>query len=307
MSLAPQHTLAESVRLAGVGLHSGEASAVFMRRAPADHGVRFIRNDGLDVVASVRAVSGVRFGTTLADAEKRTVATVEHLMAALYFCGVDNVLVEIDGPELPILDGSAAPIVEAVERAGVIAQAAPRKRLKLLKPLEVSDGDRWIRAVPADGAYLDLAIDFDDPAIGAASVSLSLDDRAGLRARLSPARTFCRRDEIEALQSNGFARGGSLQNAIVVDGGRILNDGGLRDEQEFVLHKALDFIGDLYLLGAPFEAQLEAHRCGHDLNTRFAAAVAAAGPDVVAVVEERLRAAPRAAPCPSLPGARRAV
>lgn len=272
MHALQQTTLAKAVFLSGTGLHSGAPCRAALRPARADLGVVFrLANKDRPaslIPASVGAIAATRLSTSLADASGATIATVEHLMAAVMITGVDNLLVDVSSAELPILDGSAAPFVEAIDRAGVKQLSAARQSIKLMAPIEVSDGDRRIRATPYDGRLLDIAIAFDDAAIGAQSLSIDLDDAPSMR-RLAQARTFCRLADVDAMREAGLSRGGSLDNAIVVDGGRILNPQGLRDPAEFALHKALDLIGDLRLAGAPILARIEARRPGHDLNARF--------------------------------------
>lgn len=227
------------------------------------------------IKASPHAVTTTRLGTTLSNADGVIVSTVEHLMAALAICGVDNVVAELNAAELPIMDGSAAPFVSAFMEAGVASQGAPRRRLLLREPVEVRDGDRVVRAEPAQRFSMQVAIDFADEAcIGRQSVDLDFTDIEALRGRIAGARTFCRLSEVDALKAAGLCQGGSLENAVVVDGGEVKNPQGLRDPQEFVLHKALDLLGDLALIGAPLGARIIAEKPGHDLNTRLAAAIA---------------------------------
>lgn len=268
-----QTTLAKPVSLAGVGLHSGTECRAVLRPASAGSGVSFRRvGAGGDVEAEIRAsvssVAETRLCTCLANDSGRTIATVEHLLAAIAVTSVDNMIVDVDGDELPILDGSAAPFVEAIERAGVETLAAARSAIRVREAVEARDGDRLIRIEPLDRRVLDIEIDFDDPAIGAQSMSIDLDDPAAMR-RLSHARTFCRLADVTAMRAAGLSLGGSLDNAIVIDGDRILNPTGLRDPKEFVLHKALDLLGDLRLAEVPIIGRITARRPGHDLNARF--------------------------------------
>lgn len=272
-------TLARPVALAGVGVHSGEGASAVLRPAPAGAGIAFHRMEPGSatpraiIPALLDHVSDTRLSTTLASGGV-SVGTVEHLLAALTLCGVDNAVIEIDACEAPILDGSAAPIVEAIEAAGLRVLGAPRQAIRILKPVEIAEGARMIRIEPDTGRRLHVAIRYEDPAIGAQEVMLDL-DRAGDRRRIARARTFCRLADVEALRAAGFSRGGSLENAIVVSDGAILNEGGLRDPAEFALHKALDLVGDLALAGAPIIGRITAERPGHDLNLRFLKAVIA--------------------------------
>ncbi|HBS32932.1 MAG TPA: UDP-3-O-[3-hydroxymyristoyl] N-acetylglucosamine deacetylase [Parvularcula sp.] len=276
MRYAQQTTVARDALIEGVGLHSGVTAHVRLRPARAGQGVIFQRAGAPAVAAAADAVSNSRFNTGLGEGAAR-VATVEHLMAAIALAGIDNILVEIDGPELPALDGSAAPWLELLASAGVRTLGAPREEIRILAPVTLDAGDgRIIRAEPFDGRILDVAIDFAEAAIGAQRVVLDLDDPADVR-RVARARTFCRREDIERLRASGLSLGGSFDNAVVVDGAAVLNPSGLRDPLEFALHKALDLIGDLRLAGAPVIGRVIAERPGHDINARFLAALGGDG------------------------------
>lgn len=268
-----QQTLRRPATFAGVGLHSGQECAVTVRPAPANTGVVFYRTDLQNGDQAVAAhpgnVLGTRHGTALANAAGVTVSTVEHIMAALRLSGVDNAAIDVFGPEAPILDGSSAEFVEGFRLAGVDLQSAPRRAFALRETARAVDGDRLIEVRPAESRTLEIEIDFGDCMIGRQSLRLDLDDPAD-RERLVGARTFCRLEEIEPLRAAGLIRGGSLDNSIVVNGDRLVNKGALRDPQEFALHKALDLIGDLYLLGAPLDGAIRAVKPGHDLNVRMA-------------------------------------
>ncbi len=273
MRAVRQTTLAKSVTISGVGLHSGTPSRIILHPETSDSGVTFHRLEsglrcGAPIAATIESVSETRLGTCLRGADGSVVRTVEHLLAAVSISGIDNLAIEIDGAEIPIVDGSAGPFLEAIERAGRVTLPANRSVLTVTSPIEIVDGDRFIRATPAAGRILIVGIDFSDKAIGRRSIALDLDDRATIR-RIANARTFCRLADIEEMRSAGLGLGGSLDNAIVVSGDRILNDSGLRDPDEFVLHKALDIVGDLALAGAPIVGRIEAMKPGHDLNTRF--------------------------------------
>lgn len=274
-----QTTLASAVSLSGVGVHSGARATAQLKPAPADAGIVIHRLGSIGramsavIPATLDNVADTRLSTTLASAGA-VIGTIEHILAALSLCDVDNAVIEVDASEAPILDGSAAPIIEAIEKAGFRSLNASRLVIRVLKPVEIEDGARLLRVEPDEGRRLHVAIDFDDPAIGAQSASLDL-ERASDRRRIGQARTFCRLDDVEALRASGFSRGGSLENAIVVDKGRVLNPGGLRDPHEFALHKALDLVGDLALAGAPILGRFTARRPGHDLNVRFLKALLA--------------------------------
>lgn len=237
-----------------------------IRPAAIDHGIVFRRTDiGIDLPARFDLVADTRLCTGLAN-KSACVGTVEHLMAALTGIGIDNALVEVDGPELPILDGSAQPFVFLLDCAGQVSQAAPRQIIEILRPVRVTEGDGFAELRPArSGFELSVAIDFPVAAIGRQAVSLRLTPET-FRADIAPARTFTQLAEVGVLRRAGLAQGGSLDNAIVVDGARVLNPGGLRSSDEFVRHKLLDVIGDLALAGAPIQGRFIGHRMGHALN-----------------------------------------
>jgi UDP-3-O-[3-hydroxymyristoyl] N-acetylglucosamine deacetylase len=278
MRYEQQTTLARDVSVEGAGLHSGAIARVRLRPAPAERGVVFHRAGAPEIAANMDAVSNTHFNTGLGEGTGR-IATVEHLMAAIALAGIDNIFIEIDGPELPALDGSAGPWLDLLASAGMRSLNAPREAIRILAPVTLAEDGRSISAEPFYGRIIDVAIDFADAAIGAQRVTLDLDNPADVR-RVAAARTFCRREDIDWLRAKGLSLGGSFENAVVVDGAKVLNPSGLRDPQEFALHKALDLIGDLRLAGAPITGRIIAHRPGHDLNARFLAALAGAGPRV---------------------------
>ncbi|MBB5519261.1 UDP-3-O-acyl-N-acetylglucosamine deacetylase [Amphiplicatus metriothermophilus] len=275
-----QTTIAREGALEGVALHTGAPVRMFLRPAPAGAGIVFRRADlvaegeipesAARVPARADLVADARLGVTLRNAAGVSARTVEHLMAALALCEVDNVLADLEGPELPILDGSAAPFIDLIGRCGLTTLPAPRRFIEATRTLRETDAERFVEISPARGRRIEVSIDFADPAIGRQSASLSLDDAETARRRLGPARTFCALREVDVMRAAGLARGGSLDNAVVVDGARVLNAEGLRDPAEFVLHKALDLVGDLALAGAPVRGRIVAHKPGHDLNTRLA-------------------------------------
>ncbi len=276
MPVASQTTIAQKIRLAGVGLHSGVECHVTINPAHAGSGVSFCRNSGAIIPAAFGSIVETQRCTRLGAKNGDTIDTVEHVMAAFAIASIDNAFVEIDGPEMPILDGSALPYVVAIRQAGVSVLDARRQALRIVAPIEVHDGARMIRAEPCEQRQIEVAIDFEDRAIGAQALKLDLDREADL-LRLQSARTFCRLSEVEAMRDRGLSLGGSLANAIVVDGDRIINPEGLRDPAEFALHKALDLVGDLRLAGAPIIGRIVARRPGHDLNARFLARLLAQG------------------------------
>lgn len=213
-------------------------------------------------------VSDTMLGTTLKNGDGIGVATVEHLMAALAGLGIDNLMVELDGPEVPIMDGSAAPFVFLAECAGIVEQQAPRRAIEVLKPVSVSDGERYASVTPSDGFSISCEISFDHPAIADQSCYVELSNGA-FKRELARARTFGFLADIDRLRANGLALGGSLDNAVVLSDDAVLNDGGLRYADEFVRHKALDCIGDLYLAGGPIIGHVECVRSGHKMNHRL--------------------------------------
>ena len=252
-----------------MGVHSGERVRLSIRPAPAGHGIVFVRTDVTDrdnrVAVSGEAVVESRLNTVIGNAAGVTVATIEHLMAALAALGVDNAVVEMDGREVPILDGSALPFVQLLDRAGFRAQGTPRRYIEVLEPISVQMGMASATLTPCDRYEMFFEIDFATPVIGRQSVDFVVDE-ATFRSEIAMARTFGFAHEVEQLRAMGLARGGSLENAVVIDGDRMLNPEGLRIEREFVRHKALDAIGDLYVLGAPLLARYEGRRGGHAVN-----------------------------------------
>lgn len=283
---AEQTTLASAVYAEGVGLHSGMLARIALRPAGPGDGIVFRRTDlhdgagarlrGADAAVPARpeCVAETRRGVTLQSAAGVSVMTVEHLLAALSLAGVDNVCIDVFGPEIPILDGSAAPFLELIEKAGIVGLARPRAPLIVERAVRIEDGARFIAIEPCDRRIVDVEIDFADAAIGRQRVTIDLDDAASALGRIGPARTFCTLRDVDAMRAGGLALGGSLDNAVVVDGDRLVNEGGLRDPMEFALHKALDLVGDLSLVGAPVYGRVRACRSGHDLNTRLARALA---------------------------------
>ncbi len=279
-SAAFQHTFASPAVCRGVGVHSGRLATLIMRAAAAGAGLVFARTDlGPDARVRVcaEAVVDTRLHTVLADAAGVAVSTVEHLLAALAIAGVDNAVLELDGPETPIMDGSAQPFLQAIDRAGLRAQAEPRRVAEILAPVTVAHGDKRAALLPAadgEGFHLDVEIAFDDPAIGRQRLELSADE-ATMRRELAPARTFGFLHEVEALRAQGLAQGAGLHNAVAVEAGRVVNLEGLRFPDEFVRHKMLDAVGDLYVLGAPLVGRYAARYPGHALNNALARALLA--------------------------------
>lgn len=268
--LAEQRTLRAPIGCVGIGLHSGRRVSLTLRPAAPDHGIVFRRTDlGTDVPARFDRVVDTRLCTVLAEGKAR-IGTTEHLLAAFAAAGVDNALVEIDGPEVPVFDGSAAPFLFLLDCAGAVAQPVPRRCIEVLRTVRVETADAYAELRPNRVAAFDaaLSIAFDAEAIGRQALSLRLSE-AVIRHELADARTFTLRSEIEALLAAGLARGGSLDNAVVVDGAAVLNPSGLRRPDEFVRHKLLDLVGDLRLAGAPLQARFIGHRSGHALNNQL--------------------------------------
>ena len=273
-----QHTLRNPISCSGIGLHSGRRVTLSLQPAGIDAGIVFHRTDlgaaagETGIPARFDHVVDTRFCTVVAsraDARLR-VGTIEHLMAALAGCGIDNARIEIDGPELPVLDGSAAPFMFLIDCAGRAEQAAPRRTIEVLKRVRVEEGLAFAEFHPSPAACLSLNLSIDFPAriIGRQSYGMIL-TRQAFRRELARCRTFTMLDEIEALREAGLARGGSLDNAIVVDDEAVLNPAGLRFGDEFVRHKMLDAVGDLSLGGHPIRASFVGHRSGHGLNNRL--------------------------------------
>lgn len=263
-----QLTIKQPVEVQGIGLHTAVRSHIRLVPAPADTGIVFRRTDldNFEIEADGRNVARVSYATSLMKSGV-LLSTTEHLLAALYSCGIDNVYVEIDALELPILDGSAQPYMDLLDRAGVRQLRRRRRYLKVLKPLEISEGDRRLGIYPADEFRVRCFVDFRHPLIGRQETEIVV-GRESFRRELASARTFCFTEDIEKLRGMGLIRGGSLENAIVLTPDGLL-EGRLRFPNEFSRHKALDLIGDLALLGRPLRALVVAHKAGHALHTRL--------------------------------------
>jgi len=296
-----QHTIAQTTSCTGRGLHSGAAAQLTLRPARAGSGVVFVRSDlahPVEIPARPASVASVERATTLGRGDA-TVGTVEHLLSALYALGIDNVRAEVDGPEVPVMDGSAAPFVSLLRRAGRKAQQAQRPCLRIRKPIEVRRGARRVRVEPSRYLRIQYALDYPHPAIGRQQLTLLLN--AGCYEReLAGARTFGFLHEVEALHRAGLAQGGGLQNTVVLDGERVLNPDGLRWPDEFVRHKALDLLGDLALLGVPVRGRFVAERGGHALHQALVRKIVATPSawSLEGVPEARAAAPALAAPTP---------
>lgn len=266
-----QRTLKNEIRATGVGLHTGKKVYLTLRPAAIDAGITFRRVDLdpiVEIVAKAENVGDTTLSTTLVNGDAR-VSTVEHLLSAMAGLGIDNAIVEVSADEVPIMDGSAGPFVFLIQSAGIQEQNAPKRFIRIKKELTVKDGDKTATFKPFDGFKVAFTIDFDHPVFKDRSLSASVDfSSTSFVKEVSRARTFGFMHEIEYLRSKGLAKGGSVNNAIVIDKYRVLNEDGLRYEDEFVKHKVLDAIGDLYLLGYSLIGEFNAYKSGHGLNNK---------------------------------------
>jgi UDP-3-O-[3-hydroxymyristoyl] N-acetylglucosamine deacetylase len=271
-SMNGQRTLRRAISCVGIGLHSGNKVQLSLKPAGPGSGIRFRRIDlgGLEVPASVQHLAGIQLATALSH-NAVSVETVEHLLAALVSLNIDNVLVELNSPEVPIMDGSAAPFVYLIQEAGIKVQPEPRTYLKIVRPIAMSRGDKRIALYPSDHFKVTYSISFDHPLLRHQSRTLRSTEET-FSEEIAPARTFTFLKDVEMLRQNGLALGGSLDNAIVLGETGVLNNA-LRFEDEFVRHKILDAVGDLALVGYPVVGHLVAHRAGHGLHTEFAARI----------------------------------
>ena len=263
-----QRTLSSKINASGVGLHTGKKVSLTLKPAEADAGITFIRTDikSKPIKASFDNVNDTRLQTSLSNNEVR-ISTVEHLLSALAGLGIDNALIELDGPEVPIMDGSARPFVFMIQSAGIKEQDAHKKFIKVTKPIEVRQNEKWARIEPFDGFKVAFTIDFNHPAFDNSSQSSEIDfSSVSYLSQVSRARTFGFVRDIENLRKNNLALGGSVNNAVVIDDYRVVNDEGVRFQDEFVKHKILDAIGDLYLLGHGLIGSFSAYKSGHHLN-----------------------------------------
>ena len=263
-----QQTLKAKIQVHGVGLHSGREIAMTLLPASADHGIVFVRTDlkqDNKIPALWGNVSDTRLCTVIANKSGASVGTIEHLMAALRGCGIDNAIIELNGPEVPVMDGSAMPFVELIEDVGAIAQSRPRRAIRVLKEVSVEENGKRVSLKPAQGSIFGGEIEFDHPDIGAQRFETKLLN-GNFKHDLADSRTFGFLHEVEYMRSQGLALGGSLDNAIVLDKNTVMNPGGLRHENEFIRHKLLDAVGDLYLAGGPILGAYEGAKAGHAMN-----------------------------------------
>jgi UDP-3-O-[3-hydroxymyristoyl] N-acetylglucosamine deacetylase len=270
-TMIKQRSLKNEIRATGVGLHTGQKIFLTLRPAPVDTGIVFRRvdlNPVVEIQARAENVGDTTLSTTLVSGDVR-ISTVEHLLSAMAGLGIDNAIVEVSADEVPIMDGSAGPFVFLIQSAGIQEQNAPKKFIRIKKTLTVTDGDKTATFLPFDGFKVSFTIDFDHPVFKERKLSAEVDfSSTSFVKEVSRARTFGFMHEIEYLRSKGLAKGGSVDNAIVVDKYRILNEDGLRYEDEFVKHKILDAIGDLYLLGNSLIGEFRAVKSGHGLNNK---------------------------------------
>jgi len=268
-----QRTLKTTIKTTGVGLHTGVRVDLVLRPAAPDAGITFHRVDlptAVAIPANARYVGDTRLSSTLKQ-DGASISTVEHVLSALAGLGIDNVHIDVAGPEIPIMDGSAGPFVFLLQSAGIVEQNAAKKYLTIVQPVEVRDGDKWARFDPFYGFKLDFTIDFPHPMFGSENRQVVIDFAEHSYVKeVARARTFGFMQDVEAMRAAGLGLGGSLQNAIVLDDFRVLNAEGLRYDNEFVKHKVLDAIGDLYLLGHPLIGQYTAFKSGHALNNALA-------------------------------------
>jgi UDP-3-O-[3-hydroxymyristoyl] N-acetylglucosamine deacetylase len=290
-----QKTLQNSIEINGIGLHSGKMIRLVVKPAAEDHGIVFIRTDmpageGL-IPALWNYVVDTQLCTVIGNEHGARVGTIEHLMAALCGCGIDNALIEIDGAEVPVMDGSAMPFVERIEAAGIQAQALPRRAIKVLKPVTVEQDGKKVTLTPALESSFSGDIEFDHPSIGRQSFETTLVN-GNFKHDVADARTFGFVKEVEFLRKNGLALGGSLDNAIVLGDDGVMNPGGLRSANEFIRHKILDAIGDLFLAGGPILGSYSGHKAGHAMNNAILKALFA-DPSSYEVIDVMDMAKPR--------------
>jgi UDP-3-O-[3-hydroxymyristoyl] N-acetylglucosamine deacetylase / 3-hydroxyacyl-[acyl-carrier-protein] dehydratase len=269
--MAKQRTIGKECIYSGIGLHTGSKTTIKFKPAPEDYGVRFVRIDmpnNPEIIANINNVVGVTRGTTLANGEAR-VHTVEHIMASFHALGIDNVIVEIDANEPPVADGSAFPFVEILKEAGIIEQTKEKEYITIKEPIKFQDKDAELIILPSDEFKISCTISYNHPILETQFLSFTLAEDAFCN-EIAPARTFCFDYEIECMQREGLAKGGSLDNAIVIGATKIHNKTNLRFKDEFVRHKILDLIGDLFLLGKPIKGHVIAVKCGHSVNVEFA-------------------------------------
>jgi UDP-3-O-[3-hydroxymyristoyl] N-acetylglucosamine deacetylase len=267
-----QRTLHSTVTAVGVGLHSGEKVELTLHPAAIDTGIVFRRSDlphSAPIKIGPEGINDTRLSSTLVQGEVR-IGTIEHLMSALAGLGIDNIQIDVTAPEIPIMDGSAAPFVYLLQQAGVVDQKKPKRFIRVKKKIEIKDGDKWVQLNPHEGYQIRLTIEFNHPVFKKSTQTVFLDfANTSYISEIARARTFGFIHEVEYMRTNNLGRGGSMENAIVLDEYRVLNQGGLRFEDEFVRHKALDAIGDLYVLGHPIIGTFSGFKSGHAMNNKL--------------------------------------
>ena len=266
-----QKTINSKISCSGVGVHSGERASITLHPAPCNTGIIFRRIDlsgNNEIKANYKNVTSTNLGTTLTNEAGAKVATIEHFMAAVWGCGIDNLFIDIDGPELPIMDGSSEPFIFLIECSGINVQEEPRRILEIMKPVRVEDGDKFIEVSPSKDFSIDLHVDFAHEKIGNQTFDYH-STSSSFKNDVCRARTFGFKREIDQLHKMGLAKGGSLDNAILVDENGVVNKEGLRYKDEFVRHKTLDFIGDIYLSGYFILGHFQASKAGHGINNKL--------------------------------------
>lgn len=261
-----QRTIKNPLKIEGIGLHSGERVSLYLVPAKENSGINFIKN-GVKIPAHINYAHSFEYSTSLYK-DGQTVRTVEHLMAALYFTGIDNITVEIDGEEIPIMDGSSKDFVDGIKKAGIVSLKEEKIYAVLEEPIEIIDGDKYIKAIPSDTFRVKYQANYNNVIIGSKSFEYTPDSKDSFLGIYS-ARTYCFLEEVEYLRSKGLAKGGSLQNAVVFDKDKVINEEGLRFDDEPIRHKTLDLIGDLYLLGYPLIGDVFSYKGGHRLNAQL--------------------------------------
>lgn len=276
-----QRTLAQSINVTGVGLHSGERVALTLHPAPDNHGIAFRRVDlsedqGKTITLTPFLINDTRLSSTIVTEEGTRVGTIEHIMSALAAYGIDNVLIELNAPEIPIMDGSSLPFIYLLQDAGIIEQQAEKKFIRILKTIEIRQPDKWVRFLPYDGFKVSLTIEFDHPVFNASPSTFEIDfSGQNYVEEIARARTFGFMQEVEMMRTHNLGLGGNLNNAVVIDETGVLNPDGLRYPDEFVRHKILDAIGDLYIIGHPIIGAFEGYKSGHAINNALLRAVLA--------------------------------
>ncbi len=267
-----QQTLAQKIALTGIGLHSGVETIMTIKPAREDTGIVIVRDDVTDrdnrIPARYDHVIDTRLCTVVGNKAGVTVGTVEHVMAALRACDIDNAILELDGPEIPVFDGSSRPFIKAIDSVGVKTLSAPRRAIRILKEVRYEEEGKWVTLSPSTGSSFDVTIDFDNSSIGRQSAKIDLYTQ-DFESQISDARTFGFLHEVNALRQQGLALGGSLENAVVIDGDTILNPEGTRYDNEFARHKLLDAVGDLYLAGGIILGAYKSYKAGHALNNKM--------------------------------------